>query len=242
MSAILDLLDLAPEAEVADHRSAAVELPAISQAEPGYVDHYADEQILQLVRRVYFPGWPTPCRQVAFCAVDKETDLTGLCWLIGYALDRHAPGTACVVETGARPEPEENDFGRRSEPAGRIYEPGSLRRASRQISSTLWHMSAKAFACDGAGLQAAGLHGRLAELRMEFDYTVLVGATPGSSGEAALLGKLCDGVVLVIEAGTTRRLAAQKTKAVIEAANARLLGTVLSGRTFPIPERLYRSL
>ena len=57
-----------------------------------------------------------------------------------------------------------------------------------------------------------------------------------------MLGNLCDGMVLVLEANSTRRVAAQKVKEKLHAANARLLGVVLSGRTFPIPEAVYRKL
>jgi Mrp family chromosome partitioning ATPase len=49
-------------------------------------------------------------------------------------------------------------------------------------------------------------------------------------------------VILVIEAHRTRRLAAQKALMNLRATGARLLGTVLIERTFPIPARLYYSV
>jgi len=57
-----------------------------------------------------------------------------------------------------------------------------------------------------------------------------------------LLGQLADGMILVLEAHNTRRVAARRTKEILEASNVRLLGTVLNGRTFPVPERIYRKL
>jgi Mrp family chromosome partitioning ATPase len=95
---------------------------------------------------------------------------------------------------------------------------------------------------DQGGRSAAWLHGRLEQLRLDFDYTLLQAPAAGSSSEAAMFGSLCDGVILVLEARSTRRLAAQKVKAMLHAANARLLGTILTERTFPIPERIYRKL
>jgi Mrp family chromosome partitioning ATPase len=71
---------------------------------------------------------------------------------------------------------------------------------------------------------------------------VLYGPPAGTRSEAALLASLCDGMVLVLEANSTRRVAAQKVKERLHAANARLLGAVLRGRTFPIPEAIYRKL
>jgi Mrp family chromosome partitioning ATPase len=37
-------------------------------------------------------------------------------------------------------------------------------------------------------------------------------------------------------------VAARKAKQTLEAANVRVLGTVLNNRTFPIPEKIYRML
>ncbi len=84
-------------------------------------------------------------------------------------------------------------------------------------------------------LSPAWLRARLAELRLEFDYTVLQGPAAGAGSEAALLGATCDGMVLVLQANATRRATAQRVKETLHSANARLLGTVLSERTFPIP-------
>jgi len=80
------------------------------------------------------------------------------------------------------------------------------------------------------------------ELRAEFDY-VLVDAPPVNLyADAILLGQLADGVVLVVQANSTRRETARKVKETLQAAKVNLLGTVLDKRTFPIPEPFYRRL
>jgi len=56
------------------------------------------------------------------------------------------------------------------------------------------------------------------------------------------MAQIADGVVLVVSAERTRRAAACKIKEMLEAAQVRLLGAVLSDREFPIPERIYRRL
>jgi Mrp family chromosome partitioning ATPase len=93
------------------------------------------------------------------------------------------------------------------------------------------------------GLFASGpLRLRIGELRKEFDY-VLIDAPPANScGDAVLLGQMADGVILVVEANSTRRVAARLAKETFESAEIRLLGGVLNNRTFPIPEALYRNL
>jgi Mrp family chromosome partitioning ATPase len=77
---------------------------------------------------------------------------------------------------------------------------------------------------------------------MEFEYVVIQGPAAGASSEAALLGQLTDGIILVLGARKTRRATAQSIKETLEAAHCRILGTVLMERTFPIPERIYRRL
>jgi Mrp family chromosome partitioning ATPase len=53
---------------------------------------------------------------------------------------------------------------------------------------------------------------------------------------------LADGIVLIIEANSTRREAARKVKENLKAANLPVLAAVLNKRTYPIPNFLYRRL
>jgi Mrp family chromosome partitioning ATPase len=63
-----------------------------------------------------------------------------------------------------------------------------------------------------------------------------------SYSDAALLGQLTDGVILVIDSASTRREPARIAKENLEAAKIPVLGAVLNRRTYPIPEALYRRL
>jgi Mrp family chromosome partitioning ATPase len=82
----------------------------------------------------------------------------------------------------------------------------------------------------------------LGQLRSEFDYAVIHAPPLGLTGEAEALGRLTDGLVLVLEAHRTRRLLARLAQRKLAAANVQVLGAILNGRTFPIPERLYRRI
>jgi protein-tyrosine kinase len=53
---------------------------------------------------------------------------------------------------------------------------------------------------------------------------------------------MADGVILVVEANSTRREMARTAKETFDDANVKLLGAILNNRTFPIPEALYRKL
>lgn len=83
---------------------------------------------------------------------------------------------------------------------------------------------------------------QLADMRARFEY-ILVSTSPmHQSADALALGQVSDGVVLVLEANSSRRDAAQRAKASLQASNVKLLGAVLNNRTFPIPEAIYRKL
>lgn len=200
---------------------------------------FAAEQIRSLVRQVFQPGWPKPARQVVFSPVDESTDITGLCMHVAEVL-AEASGTTCVVEADLHScESTSSEPGKRDETRN---QPGSFQDVSRRLSSRLWQVPAKIFQPGNEAFPAASLRGRLAQLRLEFDFTIIQGPAAGAHSEAAMLGHFCDGVVLVLEANLTRRVSAQKVKERLGSANARLLGTVLSERTFPIPEAIYRRL
>ena len=245
MSTLVELIPRPLEEEVAE--SVAVEASA-AEASPAKtaassLASFAEEQIRRLVQRVFLTGRNKRARQVVFSAVDQETDVASLCMLLGEALSRQDSGTTCVVE--AQPCPWAKGTVEDIAPANYQKRFGVLRDAAQQLSHRLWFMPRNVL-LDGNGndgrFSALWLRGRLAELRLEFDYTVLQGPAAGAHSEAALLGSLCDGVVLVLRANSTRRLAAQRVKEVLHAANARVLGAVLSERTFPIPEAIYKRL
>jgi Mrp family chromosome partitioning ATPase len=83
---------------------------------------------------------------------------------------------------------------------------------------------------------------RITELRKEFDYVLIDSAPLNTYADGVVLGQLADGLVLVLEANSTRREAAVKVAENLRAAQVRILGAVLNKRTFPIPESVYDRL
>jgi hypothetical protein len=208
------------------------------------LESFAEEQIRGLVRQVFLTGWPRPCRQVVFSPVDRGSDIAPICMQVGQTLADEGSGVACVVEACPTGREKEATLlrDRLAEVSGEKRF-GTLRDLSQQLSPSLWFMPRNVFLGGNEnGFSTAWLRARLAELRLEFDYTVLHGPAAGAGSEAALLGATCDGLVLVLQANTTRRATAQRVKETLHSANARLLGTVLSERTFPIPRAIYRRL
>jgi hypothetical protein len=243
MSTLVDLFPRTLEDEVVDAEVIEIHEEACrSAARPTSdwsVDSYAAEQVRGLVRRLFLPGWPKPCRQVVFSAVDAATDISALCTQLGQALAEQGSGSVCVVEVGSceHHENQEVDL-----PSAQTKF-GTLRNSSLQLTSRLWAMTREVFLGGHNGaFSVVWLRSRLAELRLEFDYTIFEGPRAAAGAAATLLAAQCDGMVMVIEANSTRRVAAQRVKEELCGANARLLGTILSERTFPIPQALYSRL
>jgi protein-tyrosine kinase len=206
-------------------------------------DSFAEEQIRGLVRQVFLPGWPKPAHQVVLSPVDSKTDISSICMQVGLALSAQARGTTCLVEANLNSPGLQQVVEKNGHDLIETQEPSDFRDSSRRLSNQLWLIPRSVFVGENEnGLSGAWLRERLTELRRTFDYTILYGPPAALGSEAALLASLCDGMVLVVEANSTRRLAAQKVKEKLHAANARLLGAVLSERTFPIPETIYKKL
>jgi hypothetical protein len=205
----------------------------VQTLENSWAAEFAAEQTRGLVRQVFIPGWPRPARQVVFSGVDDGDGVETVCGRVALELARQVPARICMVEAQqgigsaklVRDPAEEPDLGI----------PG------QRIAKNLWLIPPEDFlGCAEDEASIFRMRDRLVELRRCFEYAVIHAAPALHHGITALLAHVADGVVLVVNAGETRKIAAQKAKAVLQTANARLLGTVLNRRTFPIPERLYR--
>ena len=248
MSTLIDLLppvfgDQEQECPaVPDQASIQVEEPALAARPVDWSPKgFAEEQIRGLVRQLFLPGWLHPSRQVVFLPVDGETEITDICMRVGQSLADLGSGITCVVQTKSVMQNTGHvSPTSRSDPASPQKRFGALRDSSQQLSDRLWFMPEDTFLSGSEkGLSPPYLRARLAELRLEFDYTILSGPA-AVHGEAALLAGLCDGAVLVLKAHSTRRVAARRVQERLRAAKVRLLGVVLSERRFPVPEAIYR--
>ncbi len=195
---------------------------------------FAREQIRTLVRRVFF-NCETRVRQVLFTAVGKDLELAGICNRVGEVLAQETSARVAVVIR------EVGDDKKISFPVnGRAP---FVKDDAVQLTNNLWRVSEPGLRGtpenSGAGQYWVS---RLAGLRSEFDFVVIQGPATGSSSEAVLLAELADGIVLVLAAGNTRKASARKAKECLQAGSSRILGTVLSERLFPIPERIYQRL
>jgi hypothetical protein len=199
------------------------------------LDRFAQEQIRGLVRQV-FSSSHAPARQAVFAAVDSFTDVHGLCRRVGETLASSITGDVAIVGAfthlvaGALTDPREmQDDG-----AG----PAPLKQVSTRLYRNCWLLDAAERVYD----RGESLHAYLAQIRVSFEYSILAAPPASESDEAVAMAQFSDGIILVLSAQHTRRAAARKVKGKLDEAHVRLLGTVLSDREFPIPQRLYRRL
>lgn len=241
MSTRPDLLEHALSGDIFDIEVPEQPTPAACESIAWNPDRFGEQQIRSLVRQVFLPGWPKPARQVVFCAVEGS-DVAGVCLRVSQELAAQIPGRVALVETHLASTEEADDY----QTPVPVFRPSGFRPlhgSARRVSSHLWRVPREMFMGENqAGLSVEWLPGRLRELRVEFDYTIVHGPPAALCSDAALLGYLSDGVILVLEANATRRAAAQKAVQMLQATNTRVLGSVLNRRTFPIPERIYRRL
>ena len=242
MSTQTETLRTALKLDNFDPEVAGKESLSYARRAPWDRNRFAEEQIRWLVRQVFFSREVDAARQVVFSAVE-HTDIAALCLQVGQILSDQVSGSICVVEADVHARESASVLLNNGRPRGagqKTFPP--LRESSRKLSDQLWLVPLKTFLGDEGDLSSAWLRERLAELRLEFDYTVIQAPPAGLYSEAALLGQLSDGMILVLRANSTRRAAAKKVKQMLQATNVRLLGAVLSDRTFPIPQKLYQKL
>jgi hypothetical protein len=198
-------------------------------------EDFAREQIRGLVRQVFFANAERPVRQVVFSAMDPETDVKTICRQVGEALALETTGSVAVVGEHLQVL---QDLG--------TYQPGaqdgsiSLRQAATRLRGNLWLVPAM----EKRRLRgtATSLHSHLGAVRREFEYSILEGPPAAESNETTSMAQFADGIILVLSAHRTRRVVARRIKEVLEETKARVLGTVLTDRVFPIPEGIYRRL
>jgi capsular exopolysaccharide synthesis family protein len=86
------------------------------------------------------------------------------------------------------------------------------------------------------------IDGMLEELRRSFELIVIDSAPLLPFAEGAPLSRKADGVVVVVRSAFTRQATLQRALATLDDAGANVLGSVLNGRKFYIPQFIYNRL
>lgn len=203
----------------------------------------AQEEQIKLTHQVFLTGVEQP-QIVVFCGVESGNGCSRICTESAITLARQSSGNVCLIDANLRSPFLHDVFGLTNGKgfAEALRNQGHIREYSTLVGN-LWVMTSGDHTSDATSLLTSdNLIPYLRELREIFDF-VLIDAPPlNRFADAASLARLADGVVLVLEAHSTRRDAARKAADDLRAAKARILAAVLNKRRFPIPETIYRRI
>jgi Mrp family chromosome partitioning ATPase len=208
-------------------------------------DQQAHEECLQLVQRLFLlQAEPPHC--VVFAGVEHGAGCSWICAQAAELLAENTAGSVCLVEANLRSPSLTQIFGVANQKGltDALLQDGPIGDFAKRLRrSNLWLLSCGSLTPDFPTLlNSDRLKERLSELRNEFEY-VLIDAPPlRQYGDAATLGWLTDGLVMVLEANSTRREFARQIADTLQATQIKILAAVLNKRTFPIPKILYKRL
>jgi Mrp family chromosome partitioning ATPase len=217
--------------------------PRVSSDDQAALAHSAE--LLPLVQRfLQAHASQRPVRSLAFAAVDQERS-GEVCAGTAEALACHIAGSVCVVDANFRCPSLDVLFGARGTVglSDALRGEHSLRACISKLRRNLWLLPAGSRTSQAAPLLAGETARRtLTQLIDTFDYVLVDTAPVSRYSDAISIGSAVDGVVLVVTANATRREVAKNAAQHLADGNAHIFGAVLTDRTFPIPEAVYRKL
>lgn len=205
----------------------------------------AREEELKLVQRIFLAQENSP-QMVLFSGFERDTGCASICIRTGEILAAQSEGSVCLVDMGLRVPSLHEYCGVRNDRglAEAVTESAPIQDFAQQLlPANLWMIPSGHGAPQlNFASVADQLRTRMEELRKAFSYVVVHSGSLWLNADAMLISKWTDGVVLILEAHSTRRDTARRIKESLAVANARVLGVVLNNRTYPIPETLYSRL
>ena len=207
---------------------------------------WASEEARRLVQQIFLLQTQEPPRVVVFAGIDHGNGCSRICGAVAEALTKNSRRPVCLVEANFRSPDLPALFGTMNHHGftDALLQEGPIRSFAKPVGQEqLWLLSSGPLAADSPNLLSSDrVKTRLAELRAEFDFVIIDAPPLTRYADAIALGQLADGLVLVLEADSTRKKAALMAAANLRSSKVQILGAVLNKRTFPIPEKIYRRL
>jgi Mrp family chromosome partitioning ATPase len=172
---------------------------------------------------------------VVFAAIDHGNGCSQIAALVAKTLTGMATGPVCLVEANFHSPALPRILGATNYRglSDALREPGSITSFAKPV----WKQGLSLLSSGPIAAYAANLlitermTSRSADLRKAFDFVIVDAPPLAHYPEAIALGKLSDGVVLVIEAGSTRRSAASKAVENLRSSGVEILAVVLNKQT-----------
>jgi Mrp family chromosome partitioning ATPase len=209
-------------------------------------DAVAQQECFKLVQRIFLGQPENLFRAIVFAGIDRGNGCSRICVEAARILAANTSGSVCLVDANLRTPSLPGFLGvlDSSGLVNSLVEEGGIRRFAKQLKpSNLWLLSGGTLKPESHGLlNSDRFKVRLQELRKEFDYILIDSPALNLYTDALTLGRIADGVVVVLQADSTRRESALKGLQTLREAHIEVLGAVLNRRTFPIPSFVYRRL
>lgn len=113
----------------------------------------------------------------------------------------------------------------------------SMERAAIGIADKLWLIPAGT-RTEGQSVGTESARRAFYSIQQECEYLIVSGPECGSYPEIAAFGAATGGAILVLDSTSTRRASAQRAKSMLEAAQIKIIGSVMTSRRDPVPEFL----
>ncbi len=192
-----------------------------------------------LVQQVFLQAKEKQPRMVVFAAVDHGNGCSQTAASVAAALATNTRGVVCLVEGNFRSPglPKMLGMTNRQGLTDSLLEEGSIQSFVEPIwSGSLWLLSSGSL---GAGfpslLTSERMRDRFVELRRTFDFLIVDAPPISRYADAIALGQLSDGMVLILESGSTRRRATRTAVDRVRSSRIQILGAVLTKGSLPVP-------
>jgi len=208
------------------------------------LDDVSRQQVTKLVQQLFL--LPGSCKAVVFSGIQRGNGCSWMTSCSAELLARKTNSSICIVDANFRSPTLHQYFQVSNNPglAEAILGGGPVRQFVQQLQPpNLWLLPCGSRSKDGPEvLGSEACRAFITRLRAEFDF-VLIDTPPMSIySDTIALGRLADGVALVLEGNSTRREATRSAVQGLEKSSVRLLGVVFNKRQFPIPDFIYKRL
>jgi Mrp family chromosome partitioning ATPase len=206
----------------------------------------AREETQRLVQRIFLLQTQKAPRAVLFAGIDEGTGCSHICLLVAEALRSSVSGSICLVEANVRSPSLPSLVGTTNHHGltDALLQTGPIRSFAKPLEiDDVWLLSCGSLASDSHNLlNSDRMKARFDELRSEFDYLLVDTPSLTRYADATALGRLADGLVVVLQANSTRKETALRVMEDLRAAQIQVLAAVLNKRRFPIPDSIYHRL
>lgn len=186
---------------------------------------------LHLVQRLFFLCRGESPRAVVFSSVSPREGAEYVCARMAEILASQIKEAVCLMDANLK----DPSLHRRYDLEGAFSFPGpkpknDAEKAGQIKPHNLWVLPAAALTSESPGFSPDRVRGQLSRLQERFRFLLICAPPLDVAPDGYLLGRMTDGVVLVLQAHSTSRATALKVRQNLETYEVRLLGSVLNNQ------------